>query len=141
MDESNKRDYLCHSLEMLAEYLRENEDIPLPFPYMSMDCDSKEEFVAAAKILSRISNDGLKKSEDEWDYKMEGHIGNIWIVLKCSHRNICERVKTGTRTVTRQVPVNPDVEMTTIEEEEDVYEWQCPDSILALAKKQEPANA
>ena len=44
-----------------------------------------------------------------------------------SHENACERVVTGTKTVTKQVPTT-EVEYTEVEVEEDIVEWKCPDS-------------
>lgn len=50
------------------------------------------------------------------------------IRLVINHAHICERVKTGTLLV----PAQPERTLpATPQHEEDVYEWKCPESILA----------
>lgn len=76
-----------------------------------------------------------QKAEAQGDFELHQQFGPHRITLFTRRENVCERVVTGTRTVTETIP-DPSVEVPTIEvtrEVEDV-EWICPPSLLALAE-------
>lgn len=63
-----------------------------------------------------------KADSTDWYYRNTVTYHNMKIVLSCSRELACERVVTGTRTVTKSVPVTEWVEK---EITEDIVEWRC----------------
>lgn len=68
-----------------------------------------------------------EKSELPSHFILRQKVGVHRIDVFSSRENVCEKVVTGTETVT--IP-DPDAPMVTVERE--VYEWKCPPSILAM---------
>jgi hypothetical protein len=70
-----------------------------------------------------------EKYESGAFYYLRRRFGPHNLDLCINREQVCERIQTGTRVVTRPDPkVVADIPM--VEVEEPVYEWVCPDSIL-----------
>ncbi len=121
-----------HPITRWAAGLRELADFaeahPETFaPYMGLTCNlfprTRENFSRQARDLGKANKVDMSSY-----YGLQREFGPHSVQLLINREQVCERVQTGTRTVT--VP-DPDVDVPTVEIEEPVYEWQCPDSILA----------
>jgi len=87
----------------------------------SLFAHNKEEMVAMAREFG-----ACKKCHDGSFYNLRRRFGPHTLELCILSERFCERVQTGTRTVEK-----PDPEAPTITVEEPVFEWVCPESVLA----------
>jgi len=77
---------------------------------------------------TRLLGTSKKVASDGW-YTMSRRFGPHQVDLSISRNTFCERVQTGTKTVEKPDP-EALKQVPTIEVEEPVYEWTCPETIL-----------
>ena len=119
---------LVDGLRRLADFLDENPALAdaVNAPTLYMWASTEARFKANNALLGTFA----KSSSDNY-LNAERMFGTIRVQSTIAHVDICTRKVVGTRTVTKQVPADPDYvapEYTTIEVEEDVTEWVCPPS-------------
>lgn len=91
----------------------------------NVSVDDKADMAIKAKLLG-----SCEKSVGETFFSLIRHFGPHRIDVYAIRDQICEKVKTGTKTETKKV-FPEGVELVEVSEEVDVYEWVCPKSILA----------
>ena len=129
--ESSMRDKFS-DIEDLIAFLRDRPELGIyGSPYLAIyhRCDNPEEFSRLARLLGAAT-----KTPDDDDLELTKTFGESKIVLYISHEIICEKRIVGKRVV----PSRPATEAVE-EHEEDVVEWVCPPSILALTEQREEA--
>ena len=126
--EDTARNHQLASLRLLVDLWLDNPALPIPFwvndarqiGYVWSEEDQK----AAAKDLvpfSKVYTDAF--------FDIERVIGNITYVVRTGRDTTCEATVVGTKTVRKNVCITPSVyEMQDVEE--DVIEWDCPESLL-----------
>ena len=116
-----KRKAFCDGLVDLAEFYRNNPNIPLPyFTGFSIGADSKQAF---AKIVRALGT--CKKSFNDYAVNAVKEVGPFSIYVSTTRENICEKVVTGKRIVPAYFAP---------EREEDIIEWKCPEGVSLLAE-------
>lgn len=132
MSTDNRAAYIS-GLRKLADLLERNADIPLPYAsgtaaapahritFYMLDA-SREAFVERARMFPGV----LKKEVGNETFSLVGSLDGLHFDVVAYRDNVCERVVTGTRKVTRTIP-DPDVEVPTVEVTETVedVEWHC----------------
>ncbi len=128
-------------LRALADFLDAHPDIRLPYTGTAVPLtiyllrSSREDFVAAVKALPGKRE---KVVDDHGTFRVRAHFGNIPVEVVAYRDAVCERVVTGTRAVTREVP-DPQalaaVPTTTLTETVEDVEWVC----APLLSEQVPA--
>lgn len=88
----------------------------------------RDEFVDAVRMLGT----GDKTSDDSY-FNVTRRFGPVAVQAYTPRATVCQRVVTGVRTVTRQVP-DPDAPLVTVTEEVEDVDWVCEPSILKLAE-------
>ncbi len=86
--------------------------------FINIDAASKEEFIQLGKQLGACE----KGSSGEQIY-LRKKFGMTYLDVNCQQNLTCERVKVGVKTIPAQE-----------EKTVDVFEWKCPESILALGR-------
>jgi hypothetical protein len=90
---------------------------------------AKAEMAKAARLLGQC-----EKSVTDDEFKIVRKFGDHFIQFYWRREYVCERVQVGVKTV--EIPTYPKgVEVIYEKKEEPVYEWKCPDSILAGGKR------
>lgn len=118
-------------LRDFADFLEANEDASLPSGLYALDYQwGKENLLARTRELGGLWN----KKEDGAYFSLVRHFGPVRYEVYTTRSEVCERVVTGTRTVTRE-EYDPDalaqVPKRTVTAEEEIVEWRCPPSLLA----------
>jgi hypothetical protein len=122
-------DYLerwCKGLRELADFAELHEDLfdCAPRVICNVFAHDAGEMAAKARLMGKAN----KREQGDW-YFLERSFGPHSIALNISREKICERVQVGTKRVMKPAPNAPQIEV-----EEPVYEWSCPDSVLAMSK-------
>jgi hypothetical protein len=121
-----KRAEMVASLRKLAALLEKNLELPLPYlGKININAVDRDQLAKCAKALAPLKP---KKEASEGYFELVVPFGESFeLSVFVMRAQVCERRQVGTKTFTRQVPV------TTREETvvEPVYEWTCPDSLLA----------
>ena len=124
-------------LRALADLIDQQPEIgKYNMVYLSMVPHDREELVELARELG-----GRWDKETDGSYFRlnrtfhKGEHSSITLGLALPHHHVCEQVRTGTRTI--EVP-DPELvaEIPTIKVEEPIWEWKCPDSLLAVTREQ-----
>lgn len=133
--EAKERHEFVHGLRELAEMLDEADpSLPLPharelyaFPEPAMEgvMATKEEEAAEIARLARAIPGRVEKVFDDGNVKLHKRFGSL--VYEIFGSSVCERVQVGTKTEVREEPV----ETRTVTETVPVFEYRCPDSLLA----------
>jgi len=113
-------------LREFADWL-ENFPFDVQMPTVYIFAKDKETFAAIAKEFGT----GRKAATEKWLHITKSFPGYLTIQLSIERPKICERVVTGHRQIERQVPVTTRTEIV----EEEIVEWKCPDSFLAVGKE------
>lgn len=137
MSAAEKRAAYISGLRKLADLLEQHEDFPLPYGAgtsgemasyrMSFYLfgDSREAFVSAARKFPGT----LDKVVADDTFRLNGQIEGLHFELVAFRKDVCERVVTGTREVTRTIPdptvVVPTVPMVEVTETVEDVEWVC----------------
>lgn len=111
------------SLRDLADFLEAHPIKEVRRQTVHVFCDSRQEFADELRKIGRAE----KEYGAEWFWARKT-FGPIELQLSIERNLLCERVKTGERVIPAQpertLPAEP-------ERVEEVYEWKCPESILA----------
>lgn len=86
--------------------------------------DDREDMVEKALEMGKADKGG-----DGYFYYLRRSFGPHSLNLCVNREHICEKVQTGTRTVSVPDP-KAVAKLPLIKQEEPIYEWVCPDSIL-----------
>ncbi len=129
--QDRKRTESIQGMRALCDFLEANPTIesPLAGGYMTIYV-TPDQLKATARTLGSFT-----KSADADYYRLVKDFGGgVELHTITSRSAVCKKVKVGTQTVVKKVidpayvrPITPMVE---VEVEEDVYEMQCPESIL-----------
>lgn len=127
--EAEKAAAFVKGLRKLAALYEKHPDFPLPYLTYQVDVfvDTKEQMAAAAKVLAQFK---AKKDANSTFFNVSAELDGILLKVNAYRNQVCERKQVGTREVRRQVPVTTREEIVL----EPVYEYACPDSLLASAK-------
>lgn len=121
-------------LRKLADALERDETLPLPYfgasPHvarLSVFVKTKTEVVAYARLMGKAEKK-VDNDSPHFGFELEGAVDGLHLVVVAPRSEICERVVTGTETVTREVP-DPEalaaVPTTTVTETVEKVEWIC----------------
>lgn len=121
-----------NGLRMLADFLDDNPDIKKPsfgtsWSQLIWHMPSKRH---AAELVRALPVSVDKRFDDSYlnlEFQFDGLHMNAFI----ARDNVCEKVVTGTETLTRLVPPEG-VEMIEEEYEQDIIEWKCSEPLLAM---------
>jgi hypothetical protein len=131
MSTINTRDEYIAGLRQFADLLEHDQAIPLPdardvaWYYFGRGVEYDTQKVAAVDLARRLP--GVQKKAVTGDlFRLRGSIAGLKTQIIVDRPAVCERVVTGTETVTRQVP-DPSVVVPTVEVTEVVehVEWVC----------------
>jgi hypothetical protein len=131
------REEAIAAIRELADLLEAHDALPVPFGLdggSSMnvflhDGDAPQRLAELTRLLAPC-----EKMSEEWGTGIQALIGGVIRLQVTADRElVCERVVIGEREVTREVPA-PGAEMVTVTEVEEIVEWRCPESFLALAQ-------
>lgn len=130
------RDEAIRGIRMLADLLEQNPDVPLPYQlgggsnitFMFLAGEgARERMVKLARLIpGRLTKAVSGSGEYGHYFDLEGKLAGIDVLLTAYRDQVCERVVTGTREVTRTIP-DPAADVPTIEVTETVedVEWVC----------------
>ncbi len=130
MSTTEERTAVVYGLRQLADFIESRTDLPLPTCRASLYLwgdDARPQLAGIARVLGTAA-----KKADEFYYGLTKDFGPVVLSVKASRENVCERVVVGTKTTEYLVPP-PGVEMEKRIDTEEIVEWICPPSILALA--------
>lgn len=121
-------------LRKLADFLEDNQEFPLTIGGLTLYLFalSKEDFAKQARLI------GSAEKQDNGMYLTmhKNFSPTVKLDLSCDRDKICERVQVGERVLPAEperiipetiLPAKP-------ETREPIWEWRCPDSLLALDK-------
>lgn len=123
------RQAMVDQLRSMADTIENNPDLPLPTGIMWNYVDNKEDMAMFAKAYSGK----FEKVVSEYRFMLEQRTTGITYQIDASREKVCEKIVKGTETVTKYRPVEgyTPPPMEEYEEEQEVIEWKCPDSIMA----------
>ena len=87
-------------------------------------CDKSAQFVQNVAAAGNVM-----KSADQHELNAEVKIGRATLKIYINHQHVCERVKVGEKTIPAEKSYLVPATEARIE---DVMEWRCPESFLAL---------
>lgn len=130
------------SIRELLDFVEAHPDVNWFIPATSAYCYFNGED-AASELANTATAIGGKwdKVANDWEFGLERYFGDrsrfdpIRVRLVTERSEVCEKVKVGTKLVDKPDPDYEAPEVPTIKVEEDIFEWKCPPSILALADK------
>lgn len=136
-DDPVRRAAYIDGLRQLADLLAAEPTLPLPntgsFDWYVFDLNSRgsdeaamaDQKSAAAGIVRLLPGSQTKQDGNDL-FRFEGRIGGLETQVVVNRSAVCERVVTGTETVTKRVP-DPSVEVPLVEVTETVetFEWRC----------------
>ena len=122
-------------LRKLADLLEDHPEVPLPYQGQDPTCsrlsfnflDVRDDNKAAMAAAARAFPGKLEKGTTADTYfDLRGNLDGLYYELTAYRHAVCERVVTGTQTITRAVP-DPSVKVPLVEVTEDVevVEWRC----------------
>lgn len=128
---SGTRSEYVDGLRQLADFIEAHPELPGLLHcragiYLWGD-SAKAELAVAAMAMGTAA-----KRADDFYFGVEKSFGPVVLSVKAGRDNVCERVVTGTKTTEYLVPPEG-VEMVKKTHTEDIVEWVCPPSLLALA--------
>lgn len=114
------RNIFIQGLRDLADFLEANPELPCPtYGTFNTYGPDKETMALFAKLAAPVSKHVTPSGETFW---LRRNFGPIELDMNCARETVCERVKTGTRTI----PAQPETVLpATQEKEEEIYEWRC----------------
>lgn len=121
-------------LRTLADLLDENPDVPLPYSgsehngimwiLQTAEVDQR----AVLQTFARLLPGPVEKGYRATDFDLKGTLEGLHLHVIADRNTVCERVVTGTREVTREVP-DPEalaaVPTTVVTETVEDVEWIC----------------
>lgn len=130
MSNTDQRTAVVDGLRQLADFIESHPDMPLPTCRGSIYLWGDDAKTQLANIATSLGT--AAKKADEFYYGLTKDFGPVSLSVKASRENVCERVVVGTKTTEYLVPP-PGVEMEKRIHTEEIVEWVCPPSILAMA--------
>jgi hypothetical protein len=141
-DDNDKRAAYIEGLHQIADFLAEHPEVPLPhlgayaegsnLPAMSIYVYGDEPRVMVASIARAMAEPGAavqkRVKESTESYQVWREFGGLVLVATANRNEVCERVVTGAREVTEEVPdpealaAVPKVSVTKVVED---VEWVC----------------
>lgn len=151
MSTDERRTAFVDGLHQIADFLAEHPEVPLPYlgayaegsllPGMSIYLcgdDTRAEMATVARAMADSGASVQKRVKDSTgSFQVWREFAGLVLIAAASRGEVCERVVTGTREVTREVP-DPEAlaavpKVTVTETVEDV-DWVCT-PLLASAPK------
>lgn len=126
--EDTARTACIDGLRALADALEADATLPLPYHghsvAMSFFTDDKAELVALARLMTGRAE---KKVDDSGSYgfKLEGQVYGLKLLAYAHRDEVCERVVTGTREVTRTEQITEVTGTREVTETVEDVEWIC----------------
>ena len=122
-------------LRQLATWLEGNPDLPLPVDGANtcMPIGWQPEDRSQMAALARAFPGPVKKDADEQMYRIDAAFAGLHVRAYAYRAKVCERVQTGTETITEHVP-DPDmppVPLVAVTREVPTYVWECPPLLAA----------
>jgi len=121
----------AEGLRALADLLEQNPELAEQTRYnleaINVPCSSADDPVATIAAFVRAGLAHGASIEKEYDSKFGGATiswGTVGIHVYTYREEVCERVVTGTETVTKQVP-DPAAPLIEVTEEVEQVEWRC----------------
>ena len=124
------RNAYTQGLRALADALDNNPELPLPYsgttgPFIVFT-RSKKDLLAYRALLGKVEK---KVTEDGvYDFQIHGALHGLNFVVYVPRGEVCTRVVTGTKTVTREVPdadALAAVPTSTVTETVETVRWDC----------------
>jgi hypothetical protein len=132
--ESTDRTAYVAGLRALADLLDAHPDVPLPttgggtaavdwllFGAADLELDAQK--AVAARIVQVLPRPVRKRDTADL-YRFSAELHGLHVEVIVDRPAVCERVVTGTKTVTREVP-DPAAPKVTVTEEVETAEWVC----------------
>ena len=127
---TTNRTAYTQGLRALADALDHNPDLPLPYHgndvTMSVFTRSKKDLLAyralLGKVEKQVTDDGV------YDFQIRGALHGLSFLVYAPRAEVCTRVVTGTKTVTREVPdadALAAVPTSTVTETVETVRWDC----------------
>jgi hypothetical protein len=141
------RSTLLKELHNLLTFLELHEDVPLPFELKGYDGptftvyvtgDADEQKAKLATIARALGT--CDKFATEVSFGVTRSHGGITLRVRADREATCTAKVVGKHRVKREVLVQEAV-YETRDVEEDLVEWDCPDSLLAGTKRQAAASS
>jgi len=131
---------LADNLRAVAELLDAHPELPEPYIttqggranlnwFLQLEGNEAEQKATAAVIVKTLGGKWNKRDHYEGKFAFAQTRGGVDLFVQVTREAVCERVVTGTKTVT--VPAKPAEPEQVIERE--IVEWRC-ESLLAEAK-------
>jgi len=138
MEDDTAREDYCAGLEQLAELLRANPELPVPYQgsgdgtpmtmhFLDGD-DPRAALVAAARALPIRLDKAVRDfgGPTASYFDLAGSLHGLTIKLTAYRDAVCTRVVTGTEVVTKKVPdPSVDVPLVEVAEKVETVEWRC----------------
>lgn len=115
-------------LRELADFLEANPELIHEYEHLAIDVFLPDGASLAAMAM-RLGGQWEKKGNESF-FELVRYFGKHYISLDAHRDRVCTRVEVGTETVEVPDPNAPKVTVT-----RPVFEWQCPESLLALASE------
>ena len=140
MPNDTERAEYVKGLRALADLIEQHDELPLPTSkiewavhYFGDDDAQKTALATIARLLpGKVKKNDPNSSEYNAEYFiLKGTLHGLRVEAWANRSTVCTRVVTGTREVTKTVPVKTE-DVTVVE---DVVEWVC-EPILAAAVSQ-----
>ncbi|OZM74007.1 hypothetical protein CFN78_06890 [Amycolatopsis antarctica] len=132
-DETPVHEDVARDLHALADFIAANPQLADYFRYTKVAVNvfprtdnPTAELAEFARTARRNGAKVTKDGDDEWFFVRASFGGHAKVELNAHREKVCERVQTGTETVTKTVPdPTVDVPMVELTEEVPVYAWEC----------------
>jgi hypothetical protein len=132
--ETVRAEYIA-GLRVLADLLEARPEIPAPYHGRSTELaiftSGKDELVAAARAFPGKLDKTYDDNSSAFGFELHGRLRGLRVVIYGDRNEVCRRVVTGTREVTKTVPA-PDAPMVEVTETVEDVEWVC-EPLLAEA--------
>ena len=129
-----RRHELIRGLRAAADHYESHPELPAPVSNVTLMlfANTRDEAAKYARMV------GGEKSDDGPDIRLRRKFSDcVSLAMYVPKIISCDKVKTGTKiipaTAEKVLPATP-------EQEIDVYEWHCPDSLLGLGQIKETQN-
>jgi hypothetical protein len=127
---TDRTEYVA-GLRQLADLLEQHDELPVPYEgsatsmTMYFLSQGRDAFVAAARVMPGRLDKKVRDTVYELRARLGGDDG-LKVDLAAYRNDVCERVVTGTETVTKRVPdPNVTVPMVDVTETVEHVRWEC----------------
>lgn len=132
--EAAKRAEWLNGVRSLADFIEANPDFGVPYGGFTqyLYAGDSDETKSALAAMARMLGTAAKETSDFY-FQLTRMFGPIPFTVAVDREMVCRKVVTGVETVEVQVPPEG-VEMVTVTEQRETFEWICPESILRPAE-------